>query len=113
MAGEGLVQCERLTALFVQVAAFLVPYVRSVTCLAGRGLRDHDWAALCLRVGWNYRIRVAHNTTLTFRSGQRRRIDRLGVCLHDVRLTLIGQFPAHLSVAWSSGDATHAPYWSP
>ncbi|MCL5998070.1 MAG: hypothetical protein M1546_18765 [Chloroflexi bacterium] len=113
--GKGLVQCERLTALFVQVAAFLAPYVRSVTCLADRGFRDHDWAALCLHVGWNYRIRVARNTTLTFRSGPRRRIDRLGVrrgrilCLNDVRLTLIGQFLTHLSVAWSLGDATHAP----
>jgi hypothetical protein len=115
--GKRLVQCERLTGLFAQVAAFLAPSVRRVTCLADRGFRDHDWAALCLRVGWNYRLRVARNTTLTFRSGQRRRIDRLGVrrgrilCLHDVRvrLTLTGQFPTHLSVAWSAGDATHAP----
>jgi hypothetical protein len=113
--GKGLVQCERLTELFSQVALFLAPYVRSVTCLADRGFRDHDWAALCLQVGWNYRIRVARSTYLTYRSGQRCRIDHLGVrrghilCLNDVRLTLTGQFLTHLSVAWSLGDAIHAP----
>ena len=89
--------------------------MRSVTCLADRGFRDHDWAQLCQQVGWNYRIRVARNTYLTYRSGLRCRIDRLGVrrgrilCLNDVRLTLNDQFLTHLSVAWSLGDAQHAP----
>ena len=115
VSGKGLVKCERLTELFGQVALFLAPYVRSVTCLADRGFRDHDWAQLCQQVGWNYRIRVARNTYLTYRSGQRCRIDRLGVrrgrvlCLNDVRLTLHDQFLTHLSVAWSLGDAQHAP----
>jgi hypothetical protein len=115
LPGQGLVKCERLAELFRQVAVFLAPYVHSVTCLADRGFRDIDWAALCLQMGWNYRIRVTRNTYLTHRSGQRRRIDHLGVrrgrilCVNDVRLTLTGQFLTHLSVGWSLGDASHAP----
>ncbi len=115
LPGTGLVQCEALAELFRRVAAFLAPYVRSVTCLGDRGFRDHDWADLCQQVGWNYRLRVVRSTYVTFRSGQRRRIDRLGVrpgrilCLNDVRLTRSEPFLTHLSVTWSAGDAEHGP----
>ena len=115
LAGTGLVQCEALAALFQQVATFLAPYVRRVTCLGDRGFRDHDWAELCLQVGWNYRLRVVRSTTITFRSGQCRRIDRLGLrpgrilCLNDIRLTRSAPFLTHLSVTWSAGDAERGP----
>jgi hypothetical protein len=60
--GKGLVKVEKLAAMFQQVATFLQPYGQQVIGLADRGFRDHDWAQLCVTVGWHYRIRITRNT---------------------------------------------------
>ena len=111
--GTGLIEAKRMKKLFKRVATFLKPYAKHVTLLADRGFRDHDWAQLCLSVGWRYRIRVTKNTTVTLPNGRVCRIDQLGVqpgtiqCFQNVRLTLTGQFLTNLAVTWSVGDAKH------
>ena len=101
--------------MFQRVAEFLQPYSRSTICLADRGFRDHDWAELCISVGWHYRIRIARNTRIWLKSGRSARLDRLGlrpgriVCFNHVTLTLQHQFVTNVSMTWSRGDATHQP----
>jgi hypothetical protein len=113
--GTGLVQAERLQALFERVADLLHPYAHAVQCLADRGFRDHDWAALCLAVGWQYRIRITRNTQIHLRSARTMRLDGFHLkggrilCLNGVRLTLNRPFVTNVSMTWSRGDATHAP----
>lgn len=111
--GTGVIEAERMQALFERTALFLKPYAKHVTLLADRGFRDHDWAELCLSVGWRYRIRVPKNTIVTFSDGRACRIDELGVkpgttrCFQAVRLTRKDLFLANLAVTWSIGDAKH------
>jgi hypothetical protein len=113
--GTGVIEAERMQALFERTAMFLKPYARHVTVLADRGFRDHDWAKLCLSVGWRYRIRVPKNTIVTFGDGRACRIDELGVqpgttrCFQVVRLTRKDLFLTNLVVTWSIGDAKHPP----
>lgn len=109
--GTGLIEAKRMKKLFKRTAAFLAPYTKHVTLLADRGFRDHDWAELCLSVGWRWRIRVPKNTIVTFADGRTCRIDQLGVkpgtvqCFQAVRLTRKDLFLANLAVTWSVGDA--------
>jgi hypothetical protein len=113
--GKGLVKAEKLAAMFEQVALFLQPYSQQVICLADRGFRAHDWAELCVQVGWHYRIRITRNTQIWLRTGSPVRLDSLGVrpghilCLNQVTLTLQHQFVTNVSMTWSRGDATHDP----
>ena len=108
--GTGLIEAKRMKKLFKRVATFLKPYAKHVTLLVDRGFRDHDWAELCLSVGWRFRIRVTKNTMVTFPNGQVCRIDQLGVqpgtirCFQNIKLTLTGQFLTNLVVTWSVGD---------
>jgi len=94
---------KRMSRWFKRMAKFLKPYARKVTVLADRGFRDHDWAKLCQKVGWRYRIRVTKNTIVIFADGHKVRIDQLGVkkgqikCFQHIRLTVGGQFPTHLT----------------
>jgi hypothetical protein len=110
-SGTGLIEAKRMKKLFKRTAAFLAPYAKHVTLLADRGFRDHDWAELCLSVGWRWRIRVPKNTIVTFANGRTCRIDQLGVkpgtaqCFQTVRLTRKDLFGANLAVTWSVGDA--------
>jgi hypothetical protein len=113
--GTGLIEAKRMKALFERTAQFLQPYAKQVTLLADRGFRDHDWAELCLAVGWRYRIRVTMNTIVTFANGRSCRIDELGVkpgtirCFQQVQLTRTDLFLTNLAVTWSTGDAKHPP----
>ncbi len=113
--GTGLIEAKRMKTLFKRTAIFLAAYAKHVTLLADRGFRDHDWAELCLSVGWRYRIRVPKNTIVTFPDGRVCRIDQLGVkpgatrCFQAVRLTRTDLFLTNLAVTWSQGDAKHPP----
>jgi hypothetical protein len=101
--------------MLTQAAEFLRPRVKRVHFLADCGLRDCDWAELCLKLGWHYAIRIASNTPLTLESGWQGRIDELGVrpghrrYFQNVRLTRAAQWRANLSVTWTDGDDKHAP----
>jgi len=113
--GKGLTRVERLEAMLSRAAAFLQPRVNLVVFLADRGFRGCDWANLCLKVGWNYVIRVAANTTVTLPEGHTCRIDELGVkpgqrrYLHNVWLTQEAKLCTQVTVTWTEGDAKNPP----
>lgn len=113
--GKGLTQAEVLQPMLSRAAKFLRPRVKRVLFLADRGFRDCDWASLCLKLRWNYGIRVTCNTLVTIAEGRQFRIDQLGVTpgraryLQQVKLTAELKLCANLSVTWTEGDAHHAP----
>lgn len=115
LSGPGLTQVEKLEPMLRRAAKFLQPRVRTVRLLADCGFRDCDWASLCLKLGWNYNIRVACNTLIHLRNYPPCRIDELGVrpqqrrYVQDVQLTRKNTFSTNLSVTWTEGDAQHAP----
>jgi len=57
--GKGLVKVAKLQSMLEKVQRLLKKYFKRVTFLADAGFRDCDWAHLCLKLGWNYGIRVA------------------------------------------------------
>ena len=75
LPGKGLTSVKRLKTKLERVQRLLQTRVESVVFLADRGFRACDWAQLCLKLGWNYAIRVACNTYLTFPDGRTGRID--------------------------------------
>jgi len=50
-------------------AKVLEKYVKEVTFFADAGFRGCDWAQLCLKLGWNYGIRITYNTYLILADG--------------------------------------------
>lgn len=107
VARAGLIQVEACEALFEQVVR-LLPAVASVTFLADRGFRDTDWAEKCLKLNWNYLIRVANNTYVTLADGRQLSIQQLNVpqgrCRYfaQVRLTQSKMFQCNLMVTWTT-----------
>ncbi len=77
VAGPGLVKVSKLKPMLEKVQKFLKKYVKRVTFLADAGFRDCDWAQLCLKLDWNYGIRLACNTYITFPDGTSERLDHL------------------------------------
>lgn len=112
---KGLTQAEVLEAMLTQAATFLWPRVKQVRFLADRGFRDCDWAELCLKLGWQYDIRIQCNTVVTLANGQQHRVDELGVppgqrrYFQNLWLTLESKLCANLSVTWTDGDDKHEP----
>lgn len=108
---EGLTQVEKLEAMLWRAAEFLNPRVRQVTFLADRGVRDHDWAALCLKLGWNYVIRLANSTRIGLTDGQWVRLDQLNVQSNDccafqrVLVARSVKWPAHVTVTRTRPEA--------
>jgi hypothetical protein len=115
LPGTGIPPVEKLTDLLTRAAKFLEPRVCQVIFLADRGFRDCDWAQLCLKLGWNYAIRIAHNTWVTLENGRSCQIDELGVqpgqrrYFQNVWLTQEVKLCANLSVTWTAGDKKHPP----
>jgi hypothetical protein len=113
--GQGLTQMEKLETMLSHAAQFLRPRVKSVRFLADRGFRDCDWAKLCLKLGWNYDIRVANNTIVDMDRQPACSIDKLGVCpgqrryFQNVHLTEEAKLLTNVSVMWTTGDNQHAP----
>ena len=113
--GKGLTQVQVLERMLTQAADFLRPRVKQVRFLADRGFRDCDWADLCVKLGWNYDIRIQCNTIVTLENGWQGRSDALGVqpgqrrYFQNVRLTQAQTWRAHLSVTWTEGDDKNPP----
>lgn len=107
VVGKGLTTADVLEPMFKKAADFLSTRVKSVVLLADRGFRDHDWAELCLQLGWHYAIRIAANTTIWFAEGFICRIDELAVkpgkprFYQNIALTLEAVFETNLSVTWT------------
>jgi hypothetical protein len=115
LPGKGLTQMEKLETLLRRAAAFLNPRVKHVTFLADSGFRDCDWAQLCLKIGWNYAIRIAGNTYVTLNNDWYGSIQQLGVqpgqrrYYQQVGLTQDRKLFTNLSVMWTPGDEKNPP----
>jgi hypothetical protein len=105
--GKGLVKVAKLKSMLEKVQRFLKKYVKRVTFLADAGFRDCDWAQLCLKLGWNYGIRVACNTYITMTDGTSDRLDNLVPenChryFQNVLLTREAKLQTNVSVTWTT-----------
>jgi len=115
LEGKGVTQVDKLDEMLKRVAKFLRSRVKQVTFLADRGFRDCDWAEMCLKLHWNYAIRVTCNTFVTLEDGRACRIDQLGVprgqrrYYHNVWLTKAETLLTNLSAGWTEGDKKQAP----
>jgi hypothetical protein len=100
--------CEKM----LDYAATLLRSTRRVTFLADRGFRDRAWARKCRRLGWDYIIRIANNTTITFTDGRQITAEELGIkkgkcCyLTNVRLTLEADWSCNLAITWTRETAS-------
>ena len=107
MEGKGLVKVTKLKNMLEKVHRFLKKYVKRVTFLADAGFRDCDWAQLCEDLGWNYAIRVACNTYITWPDGTCDRLDNLvpvncNRYFQDVLLTRDTKLQTNVSVTWTT-----------
>jgi hypothetical protein len=115
LPGKGLTQMEKLETMLRRAATFLNARVKRVIFLADAGFRDCDWAELCLKIGWNYGIRIACNTYVTLTSGWSGSIQHLGVqpgqrrYYQQVWLTQAQKLCTNLTVTWTPGDEKHPP----
>lgn len=105
--GKGLVKVTKLKGMLEKVQKFLKKYVRQVTFLADAGFRDCDWAQLCLKLDWNYAIRVACNTYITLPDGTSDRLDHLvpvncNRYFQNVLLTREAKLQTNVSVTWTT-----------
>jgi len=107
VAGKGLVKVTRLKSMLEKVHNFLKKHVKRVIFLADAGFRDCDWAQLCLKLGWNYAIRVACNTYITLPDGTSNRLDHVvpenyNRYFQNVLLTREAKLPTNVSVTWTT-----------
>ena len=106
VSSKGLVSLDVCKAM-LDHAAKLLKRVRRVTFLADRGYRSRDWARKCRELEWDYSIRIANNTTLTFCDGHTSTPEELsikqGQCryLKQVRLTLAADWECNLAICWT------------
>jgi hypothetical protein len=105
--GKGLVKVAKLKGMLEKVQKFLKKYVEQVTFLADAGFRDCDWAQLCLKLGWNYAIRVACNTYIMLPDGTSDRLDHLvpenrNRYFQNVLLTREAKLQTNVSVTWTT-----------
>lgn len=91
--------------------AKLLARTRRVTFLADRGFRDRDWARKCRELNWNYIIRIANNTTITFADGRTTTAEQLRIkpgqrrYLPRVRLTREADWECNLAITWTRATA--------
>ena len=107
--GKGLVKVTKLKSMLEKVQKFLKKYVKRVIFLADAGFRDCDWAQLCLKLGWNYAIRVAYNTYVTMSDGTSDRLDHLvpencNRYYQNVLLTREAKLQTNVSVTWTTNQ---------
>jgi hypothetical protein len=107
--GEGLVKVTKLKNMLEKVHKFLKKHVKRVIFLADAGFRDCDWAQLCLKLGWNYGIRVACNTYLTLPDGTSDRLDNLvpencNRYFQNGLLTREAKLQTNVSVTWTTNQ---------
>ena len=108
--GKGLVKVTKLKSMLEKVQKFLKKYVKRVTFLADAGFRDCDWAQLCLKLGWNYAIRVACNTYITMPDGTSDRLDHwvpenCNRYFQNGLLTRDAKLQTNISVTWTTNKA--------
>ena len=106
LARAGLVELAVCEAMLDHVAK-LLKRTRRVTFLADRGFRDRDWARKCRALQWDYIIRIANNTYITFGDGRQIAVDQLGVkpgqrrYFPNVRLTREADWLCNIAITWT------------
>lgn len=111
VTNKGNVEIEVCDTMLDQVA-LLLTRMRRVTFLADRGFRDRAWARKCRVLDWDYIIRIANNTTITFPGGVVAAADSLGVkqgerrYLPNVRVTLEADWTCNLAITWTRATPT-------
>ena len=115
--GKGNTRVSQLEGMLTQAAEVLNGSVGSVTLLADRGFRDHHWAALCLRLDWQYVLRLPANTWVNLPDGWSGRIDQLAGpqgrrrFYPQVTLTKKATLTTALSVGWTQPTAQQPAEW--
>jgi Transposase DDE domain len=100
---RGNVELDLCDVMLDQVAK-LLKRTRRVTFLADCGFRDRAWARKGRTLGWDYIIRVANNTTLTFPGGVLATAETLGIkpgqrrYLSNMRVTLEADWVCNLAI---------------
>jgi Transposase DDE domain len=103
---QGNVELDVCESMLSHVAK-LLKRTRRVTFLADRGFRSRDWARKCRELKWDYIIRIANNTIITFPGGVQLAADQLGVkpgerrYLPNVRVTLEADWVCNLAITWT------------
>ena len=111
VASKGVVSLPVCEALLEHTAT-LLGRCRKVTFLADRGFRSRDWARKCRELDWNYIIRIANTTTITFADGRSMRIDQLSIkpgqrrYLPRVKLTQEADWQCNVAVCWTRATAS-------
>ena len=106
---NGLVKVNKLKSMLEKVQRFLKRYVKRVTLLADAGFRDCDWAQLCLKLDWNYAIRIACNTYITLPDGTSDRLDNWvpvnrNRYFQNVLLTRETKLQTNVSITWTTDE---------
>lgn len=103
---KGNVELSSCAAMLDYVAGLLVR-TRRVTFLADRGFRNREWARKARALNWDYSIRIANNTVITFPGGCRQAVDELGIgkgerrYLTNVQVTLEADWTCNLAITWT------------
>lgn len=103
---QGLVALDVCDEMLDHVAE-LLDGTKRVTFLADRGFRDRDWAQKCIRLKWDYIIRIANNTVITFSDGRQVTAQELHIAygqrryLPNVRITLQVDWVCNLAITWT------------
>ena len=109
--GKGNTRVSQLEGMLRQAAEVLNESVDSVRLLADRGFRDHQWATLCLSLGWHYVLRLPANTWVHLPQRWTGRINQLAVPVGQrryypqVALTKKAALTCALSVGWTQPTA--------
>ena len=115
--GKGNTRVSHLEGMLTQAAEVLNGLVASVTLLADRGFRDHQWAALCVQLNWHYVIRLPANTWVGLPDGRAQRIDQLAIpqgqrrFYPQVTLTQKATLIGSLSVGWTQPTNRQPAEW--
>ena len=111
VTNQGNVELD-VCATMLEHVAKLLKWMRRVTFLADRGFRSREWARQLRALDWDYIIRIANNTSITFRGGVQRAADQLGVkpgerrYLPNVQVTLEADWTCNLAITWTRATAT-------
>jgi Transposase DDE domain len=111
VTNKGNVELDVCATMLDHVAK-LLKRMRRVTFLADRGFRSRDWARKCRELDWDYIIRIANNTMITFPGGVQRAADQLGIkkgerrYLPNVRVTLEADWLCNLAITWTRATPT-------
>lgn len=108
---QGLVALDTCDGMLDHVAE-LLQETKRVTFLADRGFRDRDWARKCTTLKWDYIIRIANNTVITFADGRQLTAEQLHIpkgqrrYLPNVRITLEADWLCNLAITWTRATST-------